>query len=99
MRRLQGEADELLQSKKRRPDNLKRTGRGIRSKRLRQGDSVGELTRLLRPVIAAELRLGLAGILERLDLPSRKEVDALSRRIDDLEQELRSRPPAKRHKR
>lgn len=58
----------------------------------------GGLRPPLRASIEKQLAEGLARLLERLDLPSRSEIDALSRRVARLEEGLGSRREVRRRR-
>ncbi len=109
MRTLQREADKLLQRVPEQQGSEPATNRPIR--RTRSGIKLrGRLTQRARRATAViegqredllarferQLAERLDGLLQRLDLPSRRDIERLSRRVSKLEERLAAPPAARR---
>lgn len=95
LRQLQADAETVLRSK--RAARLARgspqaaedqTSAGPRKRRTRRRAETETRGGQLRATIERQLTQGLSNVLDRLDLPSRGEVDELSRRVSELEKAL-----------
>lgn len=97
MRRLQEDA-ELALRRKRRPTRSKPIDRRAASKRPSPPRAAEDGGNQLRLVIERQLAQRLDKILERLDLPSRRDIEDLSERVAKIEEALvgQSAPPRRK---
>jgi hypothetical protein len=91
MRTIQSEAEEVLHRRAARSTDGGGRAAPPGTQRGPAG-SHGEPRSPLRTSIEKQLADGLTRILERLDLPSRREIEALSRRVRRLEKAIRAGP-------
>jgi len=111
MRNLQRDADKLLkQTRKQARTLIRRDGEEAldrvlgRAQRLRKdlekrtrraSRDLEARAEKFRSALEKEVSRRLSSVLQRLELPSRSEIQRLSRRIGDVEKKLRARPAAR----
>ncbi len=111
MRNLQRDADKLLKQTRKQAKTLirrdgeealnrflgqaKRLGRDLEKRAQRASRDLEARADKFRSALEKEVGRRLSSVLQRLDLPSRSEIQRLARRIGDLEKKLRSRPAAR----
>lgn len=110
MRSLQRDADKLLKQTRKRAKTLirqdgeealerflgqaTRLRKDVEKRAQRASRDLETRADKFRSALEKEVGQRLSSVLKRLDLPTRREIQSLSRRISDLEKKVRSRPAA-----